>query len=183
MITKFEIRKAQEEWAVAILKLGTLKNDHPACTIEARRIFRSLYAVDRGDILFKPSTAIMEPFRYDLEGTVSYFVGGGQDYPEDTGFALKPWANVRFSNKFFLPRENRATVGGHYYFMDMDGRELKVEYTMGYIKTGSGKLQIEFHHSSFPYLPKKDELRNFKERVINKTNVFNVNEGSVSLSP
>ena len=51
----------------------------------------------------------------------------------------------------------RAAMGsccvamGHYYFTDYEGNKpLKVEYTFGYQKDGSGSVKIFSHHSSLP---------------------------------
>ena len=41
---------------------------------------------------------------------------------------------------------------GNYYFEDLAGNEVKVEYTFGY-KLIDGNLKIDLHHSSFPYNP------------------------------
>jgi len=73
---------------------------------------------------------------------------------QDKGFALKPWTNVRFDNhniKFF---GNKAIAMGHYYFTDKaTGKETKVEYTKGYVKTDDGRVLIFLQDSSLPFSP------------------------------
>merc|ERR1711874_847148 len=60
---------------------------------------------------------------------LSYFVGANTDYPEDKGFALKPWTGVRFENNGVLLEGTTALAQGNYFFTDTDGKETKVEYT------------------------------------------------------
>lgn len=44
---------------------------------------------------------------------------------------------------------------GNYYFTDANtNKEIKVEYTFGYIKDKDGNLKINLHHSSLPYAKK-----------------------------
>ncbi|MBW2183666.1 MAG: hypothetical protein JRF49_07355, partial [Deltaproteobacteria bacterium] len=44
-----------------------------------------------------------------------------------------------------------AVAMGNYFFTQVDGTEVKVEYTFGYIKGSDGKLKINLHHSSIPF--------------------------------
>jgi hypothetical protein len=111
-----------------------------------------LYAYDEGTVLFKPTKASEVPFRLTEQEAVSYFVTGV--VPEDHGFALQPWSKVRFENAGIITDRDSATAMGNYYFTDANtGEEVKVEYTLEYMKDDNGKLQITVHHSSFPYQP------------------------------
>ena len=41
---------------------------------------------------------------------------------------------------------------GNYYFLGTgQKKEIKVEYTFGYIKDNNGNLLINLHHSSLPF--------------------------------
>jgi hypothetical protein len=43
---------------------------------------------------------------------------------------------------------------GHYYFTDAKtNKEVKVEYTLEFMKDQQGQMLITVHHSSFPYQP------------------------------
>jgi len=98
--------------------------------------------------------ASVEPFRPDLEGTLSYFVAGNSKYPEDKGFALKPWTKVRFDNHKIKIFGNKAIAMGHYYFTDKKtGQETKVEYTKGYVKMKDGRVLLFLQDSLLPYSP------------------------------
>jgi hypothetical protein len=150
MIKKEDILSAQQAWGDALVRIGRLKDNKALCAKETEKLLRELYAVDKKEILFKPTKAAEIQFRPTLEAAKSYFIGGNEKFPEDNGFALQPWIKVRFENAGFILEENRAIAMGNYYFTDLNGDETKVEYTFGYIKTGEG-LKIDLHHSSMPY--------------------------------
>lgn len=159
MVSRQEIRKAQDSWAKAIVQIGKLRKDRFVCERTADELLSDLYQFDYGALLFKPSKVSEHLFRPDKESAISYFIGGNKKFLEDTGFALEPWINIRFDNKYFLHEEWRAIVMGNYYFENLEGIETKIEYTFGYTKNGQGELKIDLHHSSFPFepIPKKKE--------------------------
>lgn len=45
--------------------------------------------------------------------------------------------------------------GGNYYFTTLEGNEVKVEYTFGYVKDQDSKVRIAVHKSALPYDPSK----------------------------
>lgn len=149
-ITSEDVKKAQKAWGNAVVTIGKSGNRAPAV---AEEIARSAYAFDLGPIQFKPTLAAEQPFRPDLEGTLSYFVSGNSKYKEDSGFALRPWSNVRFDNHTVKIQGNIAIAMGHYYFTGPDGSETKVEYTKGYVKTPDNRVLIFLQDSSLPYSP------------------------------
>lgn len=151
MITYEDIEKAQAEWAHTVVRVGRLMPDRTAFEAAAAEAVDRLYAYDAGEVLFKPTKAADAPFRTTRDGAISYFVGGGA-YPEDGGFALNPWTDVRFHNQARHISGDRACVMGHYWFTDPGGEELKVEYTFGYMESPEG-LKIFLHHSSLPFIP------------------------------
>lgn len=147
-ITQADVEKAQKAWGDAVVKIGKAGDKAPEV---AEAAARSAYAFDLGPIQFKPTLASEEPFRPDLEGTLSYFVAGNDEYAEDKGFALMPWSKVRFDNHTVKKQGNIAIAMGHYYFTGPDKTETKVEYTKGYIKTPDGRVLIFLQDSSLPY--------------------------------
>ena len=105
-----------------------------------------------GKVLFKPTLAAEKQFRNTFDGALSYFVGGNETYPEDTGFALKQWKNVRWENAGIInSNSNMAVAMGNYYFANQEGEETKVEYTFCYKKDSNGEVKIVAHKSAFPY--------------------------------
>ena len=146
-----DIYRVQENWAEWIVKTGRAYIEKENYTDIARRMIDELYGYKEGVVLFKPTKAGEKQFRLTLEGALSYFVGGNPAFPEDHGFALQPWKSVRFENAGFILKEDFALAMGNYFFMDMDGKEIKVEYTIGYFRNETGSLMINLHHSSLPF--------------------------------
>lgn len=150
-ITKAEVEKAQKLWGEGIVRIGkafTEKQDYAAT---AQNHIDELYDYAEGAVLFKPTKAAEEPFRANPETALSYFVASNGVCNEDKGFAIQPWTSVRFENHEILLLGGSALAMGQYYFTDLEGGEVKVEYSFGYRKDDSGKLRICLHHSSVPY--------------------------------
>ena len=146
-----EVIQAQEEWGNAIVSIGeTYLNEGNYEALAADTVDR-LYAYDEGTVLFKPTKASDEQFRLSEAEAVSYFVTGV--VPEDHGFAIQPWSDVRFENAGIILDCNSAVVMGNYYFTDAHtGEEAKAEFTFGYRRDVTGNLLINLHHSSFPHI-------------------------------
>jgi hypothetical protein len=85
-----------------------------------------------------------------VEGALSYFVAGNDEYSEDKGFAIKGWTKVRFENEGIIINGKSAIAMGNYFFMTPEGDEVKVEFSFGYIVDSDGSLRINLHHSSIP---------------------------------
>ncbi len=154
MITEKDVLEIQKTWGDALIKIGSLKDNRAACEKETEKVIDSLYAYDLGTVLFKPTRAADDQFRGTREGAISYFIGGNGSFPEDEGFALQPWSDVRFENSGMILNEATALAMGNYFFTEKGtGAVKKVEYTFGYVKDGDGNLKINLHHSSVPFTP------------------------------
>ncbi len=149
-ITKEEVKMAKEAWGNGIVKIGKKFTNNKDYVTAARNHILESYDYMNGQVLFKPTLAAERPFRPDLEGALSYFVGGNENYQEDAGFAIKPWTNVRFDNHQTVYFGPRAVSMGHYYFTTTSGEEVKVEYTLGFIKRDDG-IKIWLQDSSLPF--------------------------------
>jgi len=150
-ITKDEILKFQQEWGRKVVEIGQRFLKEENYIVIAHELVESFYAYHEGIVLFKPTRASKKQFRTSYEGAVSYFIGGNKDFPEDQGFALQPWIKVRFENSGFILDDSNAVSMGNYYFTNVKGLDTKVEYTIGYIRTKSGQIKINLHHSSLPF--------------------------------
>lgn len=151
-ITKSDVLTAQKDWGNGIVSIGEVfqgKGDYRTAALN--HILKSYDYDNGGIVLFKPTLAADIPFRPTVEGALSYFVGGNAAYPEDGGFAIKPWTNVRFDNHGMIFTGNQAIAMGHYYFTDLSGVETKVEYTLGFIKKADGTVKINVQDSSLPF--------------------------------
>ena len=146
-----EVMHAQETWGEAIVAIGEAYLSGDNYEALAEDTDDSLYAYDQGTVLFKPTRAADEQFRLSEAEAVSYFVTG--IVPEDHGFAIQPWNDVRFENAGVILDCNSAMAMGNYYFTDAStGEEAKAEFTFGYRRDVTGNLLINLHHSSFPHI-------------------------------
>lgn len=151
-ITKEDIIKAQNAWGNGIVQIGKVFSNGGNSKDAALSHILKSYDYEKGEVLFKPTLAADQPFRPTVKGALSYFVGGNSSYPEDGGFAVKPWTNVRFDNHKILTYGSVGIAMGHYYFTDLSGNETKVEYTLGFVKRGDD-VKIILQDSSLPYQP------------------------------
>ena len=153
MISLKDIENIQKEWGDSLVKLGSLKNNRVACEKEVEILINKLYGYNNGTVLFKPTKAKDDQFRPTFEGAKSYFIGENNAFPEDSGFALQPWTNVRFENVSVILNDNNALAMGNYFFTQINGSVVKVEYTFGYFLNENNNLKINLHHSSLPFNP------------------------------
>ena len=151
MISLKEVENIQKDWGANLVKLGNLKGNFGACENEASQMIKRLYGYDNGIVLFKPTKAKESQFRLSFEGAKSYFIGGDENFSEDSGFALQPWTNVRFENASVILNEKTAIAMGNYFFTELNGNVIKVEYTFGYFLASKQCLKINLHHSSLPF--------------------------------
>ena len=151
MITKDKIIQIQDKWSSSIIKISSFRDNYKLCLQYTDVFLNELYAFDVGIVLFKPTQANDEQFRFTKEKALSYFIAGEKKVcQEDSGFALHPWKNITFHNIAYNIENNIAIVMGNYYFTDLNDIDLKVEYTFGY-KLINEKMKIILHHSSLPY--------------------------------
>ena len=151
MIKKDTIIQAQNKWSSSIIKISSLRDQYELCLQYTDDFLNELYAFDKGIVLFKPTKAKDEQFRFTKEKALSYFIAGKKKIcKEDSGFAIHPWKNITFNNSSYIIEDNIAFVMGNYYFTDLNDVFLKVEYTFGY-KLINEKMKIFLHHSSLPF--------------------------------
>ena len=153
-ITEQEVLLAQKNWGNALIKIGKCYTKGKDYKKAAKNLINDLYAYQSGQVLFKPTKTSDIKFRSTKEGALSYFIGNNKKFPEDKGFALQPWVNVRFKNEGIYINNNTAMAMGKYYFIPLKGKTVAVEYTFGYIKEKDKPLKIVLHHSSLPYSKK-----------------------------
>ena len=150
MIGMADVEGAQKAWGEGIVAIANAHmNDGDYVGIASNHV-NTLYAYQMGPVLFKPTLAAIDQFRPTFDTALSYFVASNNACPEDKGFAIKGWTNVRFENSDVIIDGGTALAMGNYYFTDPQGAEVKVEYTFGYIEDEQGNLRIQLHHSSMP---------------------------------
>ena len=150
MVSVSDVNSAQKAWGDGIVAIATAHREGDDYVSIARNHVETLYAYGQTNVLFKPTLAAVEQFRPNFESALSYFVASNNECPEDKGFAIKGWTNVRFENADIILADSTALAMGNYFFTTPEGDEVKVEYTFGYIVDSSGNLRIQLHHSSMP---------------------------------
>lgn len=159
IITYDEVNAAQQAWCDALVKIGKLKESGEDYKSFANQVLSEAYNYDSGKVFFKPTLAYGEQtFRNTKEGALAYFVGGNPNYPDDKGFALKPWVKARYDNtgsknegiQIYGPI---AITMGNVWVTDKEGNEVMVDKTWVFKKGKDGKLRIIVHKSSLPYNP------------------------------
>lgn len=160
IITYEEVNAAQQAWCDALVQIGKLKEEGGDYKAFANQVLTDAYNYDQGKVFFKPTLAFGDQtFRNDKKGALSYFVGGDADYPNDKGFALKPWVKARYDN---AGKKNEgiqiygsvAITMGNVWVTDKEGNEVMVDKTWVFKKGKDGKLRIIVHKSALPYSPK-----------------------------
>lgn len=160
IITYEEVNAAQQAWCDALVKIGKLKEEGGDYKTFANQVLSDAYNYDNGKVFFKPTLAYGDQtFRNDKKGALAYFVGGDPDYPNDKGFALKPWVKVRYDN---AGQKNEgiqiygsvAITMGNVWVTDKEGNEIMVDKTWVFKKGKDGKLRIIVHKSALPFSPK-----------------------------
>ena len=150
MVDVADVVSAQKAWGEGIVAIANAHMNGGDYVGIASNHVNTLYAYQMGPVLFKPTLAAINQFRPTFETALSYFVASNNACPEDSGFAIKGWTNVRFENSDIIIDGKTALAMGNYFFTDPEGQEVKVEYTFGYIEDDQGNLRIQLHHSSMP---------------------------------
>jgi len=150
MVTVAEVEKAQQAWGEGIVAISAAHGSGEDYVGRATTHVESLYAYGMSPVLFKPTMAAVQQFRPTFDEALSYFTASNGACPEDTGFAIQGWTNVRFDNQNMILNESSAIAMGNYFFTSPEGNEVKVEFTFGYLLDSTGALRIHLHHSSLP---------------------------------
>ncbi|MFA9290311.1 MAG: hypothetical protein ACEQSF_03690, partial [Solirubrobacteraceae bacterium] len=99
IITYEEVHAAEKAWCDALVKIGKIKEEGGDYRAYANEVLSTAYNYDYGKVFFKPTLAYGDQtFRNNKKGALSYFVAGDSEYPNDKGFALKPWVKARYQN-------------------------------------------------------------------------------------
>ena len=161
IITYDEVNAAQQAWCDALVQIGKLKSEGGDYKAYAEKVLSEAYNYDNGKVFFKPTLTFGDQtFRNDKKGALAYFVGGDSSYPNDKGFALKPWVKARYDNageknESIQIYGSVAITMGNVWVTDKDGNEVMVDKTWVFKKGKDGKLRIIVHKSALPFSPKK----------------------------
>ncbi len=159
IITYDEVNAAQQAWCDALVEIGRLHDTGGDARAYAQKVLTEAYNYDQGKVFFKPTLAHGPlTFRNTKEGALAYFVGGDTNYPDDKGFALKPWVKARYdnagdANEGIQIYGSTAITMGNVWVTDKEGNEVMVDKTWVFRKGKDGKLRIIVHKSSLPFSP------------------------------
>jgi hypothetical protein len=160
-ITIEEVNAAQQAWCDALVKLGQVHEEGGDTKALATQILTNAYNYDNGKVFFKPTLAFgKNTFRTTKEGALAYFVGGDPNFPEDKGFAFKPWVKVTYdntgdNNDGIQIYNDIAITMGNVYLTAKDGSQVTVDKTFVFKKGEDGKLRLIVHKSALPFTPTK----------------------------
>lgn len=155
-ISEADVLAAQQAWGNALVQIS---KDFEQGGIEraratAKSVIDAAYGYNLGPVLFKPTLAVApQTFRTTAEGALAYFVGHDDNFPNDSGFALKGWRSVEVDNAALFIDGNTAMSMGNVSITDKNGNVTTVDKTWGYALDSEGTLRIVLHHSSLPYQP------------------------------
>jgi hypothetical protein len=153
-ISLAQVLKAQEGWCKALLQISAdySKGGIAKAKATATQVIDQAYGYQYGPVAFKPTLASGEQtFRTTREGALAYFVGNNPNFPQDKGFALKPWRSCRIVNQVIQLNGSSATTMGNVIFTDATGSATSVDKTWNFVKEPDGSVRIVLHHSSLNY--------------------------------
>lgn len=154
-LTVEAVNAAQQAWCDALLSIAKAHATGGDYKSIAVSVLSNTYNYDHGIVLFNPTLTFGEQtFRLDKEGAAAYFIGGNPKYPNDDGFALKPWVGCRYTNAgdnagVLIDGDFAATMG-NVYLTDAKGAETMVDKLFVFRRGDDGKLRIIVHKSSLP---------------------------------
>lgn len=159
-ITEADVNAAQTAWCDALVTMGRVYSEGGDYKAVAGLLIDDLYDYRDGTVFFKPTLAFgANAFRSTKEGALSYFIAGNPNFPEDAGFALKRWVQVRYDNNAadngIQIHGDIAITMGNFYLTNSAGEEITVEKTLVFRRRSDGKLRLCAHKSALPYDPTK----------------------------
>lgn len=159
VLTEQEVNDAQQAWCDALVAIGKTYEEGGDYRALALDVLTNAYDYDKGQVFFKPTLTWGEQtFRKSKEGALAYFVGGDENYPNDQGFALKPWAEVWYDNgsrgsEGVMIQGNIGITMGSVHLKDKEGNEIHVDKTFVFKKGEDGVVRLILHKSALPYNP------------------------------
>ena len=145
-INSIEVKDFLNSWKDGVIDIGIAYQEGIDYREKARTFIETHYAFDTGDVLFKPTFSNDVVFRNNLEDALSYFVTG--DISEDSGFAIKPWEDIKTSEVSFILEHNLCAVMGVLHLKPLNSEnKTKIAFTFILVKDND-KFKIKIHHSS-----------------------------------
>ncbi|WP_295457695.1 phosphoribosyl-AMP cyclohydrolase [uncultured Thiodictyon sp.] len=153
-----QVNDAQQAWCDSLVNIAKTYAAGGDYKTVAGAVLSNQYNYDKGTVLFRPTLAFGDQtFRLDKEGAAAYFIGGNPKYPNDDGFALKPWVSCRYTNAggdagVLIDGDFAATMG-NVFITDAKGNETVVDKFFLFKRGDDAKLRIIVHKSALPFKP------------------------------
>ena len=157
-ISEAQVLKAQQGWCAGLLSISQAyaSGGFAKAKATAEQVLDQAYAYPYGPVAFKPTLTVNpQTFRATKAGALAYFVGGDPAYPNDTGFAIKPWKNCVVRNQMIQLHGMFANTMGNVDLTNDKGAVTTVDKTWTFLREPDGTVRIVLHHSSLPYSPAK----------------------------
>lgn len=157
-ITEAQVLQAQQGWCAGLLSISDAFRTGGLAKAKAtaNQILDQAYGYQYGAVAFKPTlTTNPQTFRGTKAGALAYFVGGDPSYPNDKGFALKPWKTCQVRNQVIQFHGMFATTMGNVDLTDDKGAVTTVDKTWTFVREPDGAIRIILHHSSLPFTLQK----------------------------
>jgi hypothetical protein len=156
-ISEQQVLSAQQGWCEGLLGISRAYASGGLTRAEslASKILDQAYGYQYGAVAFKPTlTQPPQTFRGTKAGALAYFVGGNPSYPNDKGFALKPWQTCNVRNQVIQLHGDMAITMGNVDLTDRSGKVTTVDKTWAFVREPDGEVRIVLHHSSLPFSAK-----------------------------
>ena len=141
-----QIKNFLNSWKDGVIEIGRVYlegGDYEKC---AEKFLSSHYAFDQEEVLFKPTFTREVIFRNSKDSALSYFIKG--DVPEDNGFALKPWEDIKLEELNTIEENNLMVAMGILSFKPVDIDEITMVAFTFLVVIVDESLKIKVHHSS-----------------------------------
>lgn len=153
-INEAQVLQAQKAWCAGLLSISQAYSTggFAKAKATANQVLDQAYAYQYGPVAFKPTlTTAPQTFRASKAGALAYFVGGDPSYPNDKGFAIKPWKSCEVRNQVIQLHGMFATTMGNVDLTDAKGAVTTVDKTWTFIREPDSSIRIVLHHSSLPF--------------------------------
>lgn len=153
-ITEQQVLNTQQGWCNGLLAISKAyeTGGFAAAETMASKILDQAYGYQYGAVAFKPTlTQSPQTFRGTKVGALAYFVGGNPSYPNDKGFAIKPWKTCSIRNQVIQLHGALAITMGNVDLTDSSGKVTTVDKTWAFLREPGGEVRIILHHSSLPF--------------------------------
>ncbi|MFN9623079.1 MAG: phosphoribosyl-AMP cyclohydrolase [Cyanobacteriota bacterium] len=153
-ITEAQVVQAQQGWCKGLLAISEAyaSGGYAKAKATANQVLDQAYAYQYGPVAFKPTLTVNpQTFRPTKAGALAYFVGGDPNFPNDKGFAIKPWKTCKVRNQVIQLHGMFATTMGNVDLTNDKGAVTSVDKTWTFIREPDGSIRIVLHHSSLPF--------------------------------